>query len=445
MNSKKVLRFIYIILMFFLFIQKADAKRVSEDYFKPHSECINDGSCVLVCAYEGKVLYHDNSRESYVDVYIYHYPDSDQWQITMEDVEKNDTYRETEKGYAGDLFDGKHDVVAKDLSVFSDLYNNGICPRQVSLDTNTVIFHARKSICFGSAIDCQGFGSFIHFRGLESIQESNSILVYDLMAKIIDYFDNASIQFGNIDLNMVNFDNPSNDDRNNLNLLCEDLSEESSNSINIIESYKIMNEEMINELVINLLNNKSTDISTSAIGRWEGYQSAVDGYRTKIDNLYEKVKTYCLNYVENLDVSEEEKNEMQNNISSNVDNNLSDMVELVDGTISDINTGRWDTFNSNLWTCEYYIGNAAVKGTPAYFIDLVYDFIKITVAVLLFVLSIIDVFNAMVNSNTIQNVQSIYKKIIYRILVVIVLLLLPTMITLLGRLLIGKDILCGIG
>lgn len=96
----------------------------------------------------------------------------------------------------------------------------------------------------------------------------------------------------------------------------------------------------------------------------------------------------------------------------------------------------------DIGACEDFIGTVDEEGSPAYYIDFIYDVVKIGITVVLILLSMFDLVNAIISEKALNG---IYKKLIYRLIIVLIVLLLPTLITLVGELLTGKDILCGIG
>lgn len=96
----------------------------------------------------------------------------------------------------------------------------------------------------------------------------------------------------------------------------------------------------------------------------------------------------------------------------------------------------------DIGACEDFIGTVDEEGSPAYYIDFVYDIVKIGTTIVLILLSMFDLVNAIISEKALNG---IYRKLIYRLIIVLIVLLLPTLITLVGELLTGKDILCGIG
>ena len=101
------------------------------------------------------------------------------------------------------------------------------------------------------------------------------------------------------------------------------------------------------------------------------------------------------------------------------------------------------SIDTTLGTCVDYLGEAGSEGTPAYYIDFVYNIVKVLVTVALVALSMLDLVKAIMNGG--DELNKVYMKIVYRFLVVLVILLLPSLIESIGSLLGKSNILCGIG
>ena len=101
------------------------------------------------------------------------------------------------------------------------------------------------------------------------------------------------------------------------------------------------------------------------------------------------------------------------------------------------------SIDTTLGTCVDYLGEAGSEATPAYYIDFVYNIVKVLVTVALVALSMMDLVKAIMNGG--NELTNVYKKIVYRFLIVLVILLLPGVIESIGTLFGKSNILCGIG
>lgn len=163
-----------------------------------------------------------------------------------------------------------------------------------------------------------------------------------------------------------------------------------------------------------------------------------------LNNLEQKIIDYCASKGTN----EEEWNTIRNDQNNQAPGKIYDQAldeSNAEKPIPDYDEPKDPSYSvnvdTNVGTCQDYIGIVSVEGSPAYYIDYVYDVVKILVTVGLVLLSMFDIVKAITSE---KNINSVYTKIAYRLAIVIMVLLLPTLISLVGELFTDKDILCGI-
>ena len=130
---------------------------------------------------------------------------------------------------------------------------------------------------------------------------------------------------------------------------------------------------------------------------------------------------------------------------------ISDDMENLMSTDS-IKSGIANTFNEiiispslNVGICSDYLGLVSTTGSPAYFIDLIYDIVKYLSVIIVIVLSVFDVIKVMVSSDADKKTKEVLIRIIIRVVILIAILIIPTIIDLVGNMFGIEDILCGIG
>lgn len=93
-------------------------------------------------------------------------------------------------------------------------------------------------------------------------------------------------------------------------------------------------------------------------------------------------------------------------------------------------------------TCVQYLGSAEKDGTIANLLNKVYFIIKVGSIILVIVLSMLDF--AMSTTKSKDELMSTVKKLVYRLIILVIILLLPTFIDMIGNIIGIEDALCGI-
>ena len=430
---KQSFRYIFIILLLFssiflLSIPKVYAYQESESALKPHSSCIENGDCLLVCSYieSSPHMVGIYAKTLWTGIYIY-YMYTGEWQITWDSA----VSRGGDNGLTlstTDLLSSK--VIHAQSGVLTDLLENGVCPNYGYIDQG---FPGSNEVCFDNSGEyCKTVGIGTHFWDISTAFTLRSSKNYDVNDSIIQYFNNFSLTWKDINLSELDFDNVPSEYESEMDLICEDL-----------RNKKISVSEQLKTYFSDLLNNN--DVSVGFMSNWNSYLYGKNNLKKIYDPVISELNEYCNNRVNNAyesgEITEEERDEIISQNSQSSQDLINNSQDNINSAFDDISSGNW--INVDLaGNCSDYLGDADVEGTPAYYIDFVYDIVKISITVVLILLSMFDLVNAIISENALNG---IYKKLIYRLIIVLIILLLPTLITLIGELLTGKDILCGIG
>ena len=437
MKQSRVYIFIISLLFFSVFllnVSRVYAYQMYESLLEPHSSCVNDRSCLLICSYteeEKKKSADGHLFSTWNATYIYYIYDTGEWQITWDKptaiVGKNDSIALS----SDELLSS--DVIHAQSGVLNKMINTGVCPNYAHVDRG----YGKNEVCFDNDGEycADNVGSAWYDISTSFGKCSDSLVCskkYDVNNQIMSYLDNFNFTLRDINLSDLDFNNISSEQEDKLDLLCEDLRDKNISVSN----------QLVTDFSVNFLNNASAEFMSN----WNSYLYVKNNVKKLYDSIINKLNKYCNDKVdheyESGMITEEERDEItsQNNQSSQdlINNSQND----IDSGFNIINEGNWVNIDTNLGDCSDYIGDADVQGTPAYYIDFVYDIIKIVIVVTLILLSMFDLVNAIISEKALNG---IYKKLIYRLIIVILILLLPTLISLVGQLLTGKDILCGIG
>lgn len=437
MKQRRVYIFIISLLFFSVFllnVSRVYAYQMYESLLEPHSSCVNDRSCLLICSYteeEKKKSADGHLFSVWNATYIYYIYGREEWQITWDKpsmiVGKNDSIVLS----SDELLSSN--VIHSQSGVLKAMIDTGVCPNYAHVDrewgNNEVCFDNDGSYCANNV----GNGFLDISTGFSKC--SDSLICskkYDVNDHIMLYLDNFSLTLRNIDLSKLDFDNIPPEQEDEIDLVCEDLRNKKISISN----------QLVKDFSVNFLNNASAEFMSN----WNSYLYVKNNIKNLYNPIINKLNEYCNdranNEYESGMITDEERDEIisQNNQSSQdlINNSQND----INSGFDIINEGNWINIDTELGDCSDYIGDVNIEGTPAYYIDFVYDIIKIVIVVTLILLSMFDLVNAIISEKALNG---IYKKLIYRLIIVILILLLPTLISLVGQLLTGKDILCGIG
>lgn len=430
--------FLFLFLVSHLNISKVYAYQMSESLLEPHSSCVNNRTCLLVCSYteeEKKKSADGHLFSVWNATYIYYIYGKKEWQITWDKpsmiVGKNDSIVLS----SDELLSSN--VIHSQSGVLKAMIDTGVCPNYAHVDrewgNNEVCFDNDGSYCANNV----GNGFFDISTGFSKC--SDSLICskkYDVNDHIMLYLDNFSLTLRNIDLSKLDFDNIPPEQEDEIDLVCEDLrNKKNSISNQLVKDFSV-------NFSVNFLNNASAEFMEN----WNSLLYVKNNIKNLYDPIINKLNKYCNdranNEYESGMITDEERDEIisQNNQSSQdlINNSQNDINSAFDI----INEGNWINIDTELGDCSDYIGDVNIEGTPAYYIDYVYNIVKIAITIALILLSMFDLVNAIISGNALNE---IYKKLIYRLMIVVIVLLLPTLITLVGKLLTGKDVLCGIG
>ena len=413
---KKTLKYCFLLVISFLsFFSTIDGNSITPSFDEntPRPDCVDKGDCEIICSYvEG-----DNVLHIY---YVYIPP--------VEGVSMSTGYRV--------YYNGIEDLMIEDTNYpampLGEDISNGGCPETVSVkplpEDIAVGDDFYNYICFTSPIAayCPD--------GMTKINKT-----YSLSEKIEEYGTNFKLKYNDYLLPADLSDVP----EKLKTQLCTDYSASLTNANDGDNNY-------LDRLFIQQF---GEEFSLKAF-------ASNEPVFTNLWDSHSEMKTNLKNYMINLETNliEECKKILPNDAGWNkAEEDLANKQQL-DGYENimneahreaaeehDISTpkdpGYSVNVDTNVGTCQDYIGIVSVEGSPAYYIDYVYDVVKILVTVGLVLLSMFDIVKAITSE---KNINSVYTKIAYRLVIVIMVLLLPTLISLVGELFTDKDILCGI-
>lgn len=427
---KKIILLITILLLIIFKIPRIDALEL-------HS-CVNDRTCMLVCSYseeEKKTSADGHPFSSWNKIYIYYMFDTGEWQVSWDKVSVMSNQYDSVMGAAEEIFNSGY-IHAQD-NLLDKLVNEGICPNYAHVDrewgSNEVCFDTDGKYCQNNV----GNGFLDISTGFYSC--SDDLICrkeYDVNNSILSYLENFQLKVRDVDLANLNYDNIDENLETTMELICEDLRNEKI-------TLEDLEDQIKNDFSRNFLNGARADFMSN----WNSCLEVKNSLKSKYDPIISKLDQYCDEKVrEDLSngmIDEEEYEDLINKNDNASENLINNSQQSIDSAFDDVYTGSWEPIDVNdPGNCEDYLGDADTKGDPAYYIDFVYDIIKITLPIGLIAISMFDMVNAIVSE---KSMNILATKFVKRIIIILLILLLPTLISSVGKLLIGKDILCGIG
>lgn len=406
---KKILKYCFLLVISFLsFFSTIDGNsttpNVNENTPKP--SCVNNGTCDIVCSYgEGDNVLH---------IYYDYTPNEDNWPGS--------------KGFTIYYKGSEQSFVQNEYAGLSSL-GAGICPRVFVKSP----FSSSSDIC----IDTPRLSTYCKDLSTD-MTELN--ITFSLSEKIEEYGTNFKLKYNDYPLPADLSDVP----EDLKTQLCADYSASLTND---------GDNNYLDRLFIQQFGEEFFLKSTSSYERfftdlWVSHSEMKKNLQTYMINLETNLIEECEKILPNDDAWNKAEEDLENKGQfGGYDDIMNDAHQeatdnnIVDTTNPDPDPGYSVNVDTNVGTCQDYIGIVSVEGSPAYYIDYVYDVVKILVTVGLVLLSMFDIVKAITSE---KNINSVYTKIAYRLVIVIMVLLLPTLISLVGELFTDKDILCGI-
>lgn len=386
-----------VIIMVFIF--KFDFVSAATITKSGYDDCVSNQTCLLVCEWE------DTIYKTSGDIYSYHvyayYNFNGKWKYS---------WYYDEKSKSTDWTNGlptKH-VFYENDTIKSELLSKGICPSRAYPDLSGGL---SQEVCFDT-------GKYVNDKGSYCIKKSDAGTKFDGSSKIVYTVDEQiSIYFNN-----WLFENIS-------NTSCSDFIGDGQDAVNNVAS-KI--EEINNQVLIDfshnfLYDNKMPEFMSNGL-----FSELMNQYNEELTNKI----TACQREL-NVPIDSTELNEIESIISSTID-------EL----ITDIDNGDNPYVKpeiNELKDCTSLLGNPELKGSPSYYLVVVFNVIKYVAIILLIILTIMDFLGAVASQDD-NAIKKAAGKAIKRLILCIVIFVLPTLIEFILRIIHDKAVgLCGIG
>ena len=340
------------------------------------NECVNNNTCLLVCAYTNKVPFWTVNGDVYDYYSSYIYYDLKSGLFGVEWYDQHHVLR-----------DAKHSLPLDNSSIFfgdntrKELSANGSCPKNSFIDVGGL----GSEVCFGSEDDdCPNKSN------LGTSFDGNSTLEYNYEDHINTYFTNWF---------------PT------MNYSCEDY-----------RSLKIdIKTGFVNDFSKNFL--YGYEIPTF-INKSKSFNSGITTIDFKIANLKSTCDAEVINNYNNGIISEDEKESklnQNNQANDNLQNQIDEAVKLIKEGIYKY------TPEIEPSSCESLLGIPTDPLTPAYYLTLVFKIIRYVAILLLIVLTVMDFMSALASHDD-DEINKTMKKTFKRLLLCVLIFLLPILI-----------------
>lgn len=386
--KRKDFLLILILFLFFSPICVQAAANVDND-------CLDDGSCILVCNYNNKYTgtYHQREVEYTRNISIYYYLDDQQWALYWERATRDTYIFKKGPNSLSYIFSNKGSNV---YSQNIPSVENFTCPSHGYLDFSNL--NGNNEICF----DDDGSTCRDDYSNIGTAFKKNS---YVSDEKDYDYNDDLNHYFSNWSYG---------------DITCDQIISREVNAEDI-------SNKIINDVKTNYLHGHNVP---SFIANSSAFKNVSN---TAISSLKSK-KQECIQEInakqENGEITVEEANE-QLNIINGIDED--EALDNIQSAITELITNNsTDQYWNKEITCKD-IFDFDTEGSVGWILQTILNYIKVLGPIAVVLLSALDFINAILSSDE-KAMKEAQSKLIIRLIAAVALFLIPTLVELLMNL-----------
>lgn len=419
-------KFLLVLILFF--ISTSNVNAYIED------DCLNDGTCMLLCNYINykKSATDNNHLDLDRNLSIYYYFDTNEFKISWETVPHKTV--KTKKGTIDFVFSTSGTHVYWGISEKYTI-SNFVCPQYGFIDmdnawdSNELCFDDDGTTCSTKYSNyATSFGIVANYSSFASHKKD-----YDFEEELINYLDNdfeeilTEINKGKFDIKTDLQTRIENDFNNyfqgkSIPPFMNESPAYTNFEANLLERYEKRKEEEL----------KKAEQEKNSKVHLANKEKQIQLDKLKNDLMYglitmDEYKERVAEIEKAADEKKADAEKEQQERESNWESNPEDIKSQVDLAFKNLKEKVSWSGDFKVDNCESYLGNPLEKGSPASYLQFIFNLIKYAAIVLLFVLSGVEMAKAMTSNN-----QDALKKAltvtIKRLLIAVIIFFLPELI-----------------
>jgi len=434
--------FILTLMLFFISVSEVSAYPIND-------VCVEDGTCMVVCNYVNYKNRTTNNKDTTLDrnLSIYYYFNTNEFKVSWETLVNKIV--KTKKGSMGYVFSESGTPIYWGINE-SYTVSNFVCPKYGFIDmdnawdSNELCFDNDGNTCstkysgfatsFGIVADYSSFAS----------HEKN----YDFENELANYLNN---DFEEI-LNGIN--------KGTFNIKTDLQTRLEKDFTNYLHGNSMppfmINSPAYTNFETNLLERyekrKEEELKKAEEEKEDQIKAAENKKKKELEELDRDLLKGVITQEEyNQRVAEIEREHEET--KSEIENEYKDVEENWNNTPEEVRSqvnSVFNSFKSNVQidfktgACDSYLGDPKENGSPAYYLQFVFNLMKYVAIILLLVLTIVDYAKAVASSNQ-DAIKKATTNTIKRIIIAAVIFILPMLIEFLFRVLgLYNSTTCGI-
>lgn len=412
--------FVLILILFFACLNNVKAY-VDDD-------CLNDGSCMLVCNYVNNIKITDSRSSRDLSIYYYHKTGNIKIKWNSLVYSKSPLSKE---GAADYVFSKSGTSVYWGISEAFSI-ENFKCPTYGFLDLDSTYYD--NELCFDNdGQTCKKEYSNFGTKFASGPYFTSATKDYDFENELTNYLNNDfeeildEVSKGNFDIkkdldSRIEKDFTNYLHGNGIPPFMINSQAYTNFRTNLIERYEKRKEEELK---------KAEEEKENQIGAAEHQKrkelEELDRDLLKGFITQEEYNEKVAKIEEEYEAKKKEIEDGHQNTTNSWSETSEDLKAQVDLAFNNLKSNIQINQDFKTGECDSYLGNPEAKGSPAYYLQFVFNLIKYAAIIILFVFSIVEMFKAVASSNQ-DALKKALQATVKRLLIVVVIFFLPSLI-----------------